>query len=306
MSENKNNTIDIEKFYDHFKSLFQRDSQPPPICSEVNQKIYVKLESQDETLISLNCDINQNEVEMSLSSLNLNKSPGPDGILNEMLKCTSSDIIPFLTCLFNSIFKNQVFPTEWTKSIIIPIHKKGGINVCDNYRPISLTSLLSKVYTNILNKRLTNFVEANNILPIEQAGFREKFSTVDHIFTLYAMIHKQFAQNRKLYVAFIDYSKCFDTVNKHALFNVLERNGITGRMLENIKSLYLKVSASIRNNGEMSESFDCPVGLKQGCMLSPRLFTIFISEVSKILNETCTSGIQFLSNLAIIHHLFFC
>ena len=119
------------------------------------------------------------------------------------------------------------------------------------------------------------------------------------------MIHKQFAQNRKLYVAFIDYSKCFDTVNKHALFNVLERNGIRGKMLENIKSLYLKVSASIRNNGEMSESFDCPVGLKQGCMLSPRLFTIFISEVTKILNETCTSGIQFLSNLAIIHHLFF-
>ena len=222
-----------------------------------------------------------------------------------MLQSTSSDITPFLTNLFNFIFKNHLFPNEWTKSIIIPIHKKGDINVCNNYRPISLTSLLSKVYTNILNKRLTLFVESNNILPIEQAGFREKFSTVDHIFTLYSLIHKQFAKNRKLYVAFIDYSKCFDTVNKHAMFNVLERNGIRGDMLESIKSLYSKVSACIRNNGEMSDYFECPNGLKQGCMLSPRLFTIFISEISRVLNATCTSGIQFLANFAIIHHLFF-
>ena len=164
---------------------------------------------------------------------------------------------------------------------------------------------MSKVYTNILNKRLTLFVESNNILPIEQAGFRENFSTVDHIFTLYSLIHKQFAKNRKLYVAFIDYSKCFDTVNQHAMFNVLERNGIKGDMLESIKSLYSKVVACIRNNGEMSDYFECPNGLKQGCMLSPRLFTIFISEISRVLNATCTSGIQFLANFAIIHHLFF-
>ena len=95
--------------------------------------------------------------------------------------------------------------------------------MCSNYRPISLTSLLSKTYTNILNKRLTKFVERNNIIPEEQAGFREKYSTVDHIFTLYSMIHKQFSKDRKLYVAFVDYSKFFDTVNKHALFNVLEK-----------------------------------------------------------------------------------
>ena len=71
-------------------------------------------------------------------------------------------------------------------------------------------------------------METNNILPIEQAGFRQNQSTIDHIFTLYSMITKQLTMNRKLYVAFVDYSRCFDTVNKHALFNVLERNGIRG------------------------------------------------------------------------------
>ena len=233
-----------------------------------------------------------------------NKSPGTDRILNEMLKSSSLEITPFLISLFNHIFRNHIFPNEWKKSIIVPIHKKGNVNVCSNFRPISLTSLLSKTYTNILNKRLTHFVECNNILPIEQGGFREKYSTVDHIFTLYSMIHKQFSKDQKLYVAFVDYSKCFDTVNKHALFNVLEKNGITGSILESIKSIYEDVFACIKNHDEFSDFFECPIGLKQGCILSPRLFTIFISEVSRVINSKCSSGFQFLANLAIIHHLF--
>ena len=155
------------------------------------------------------------------------------------------------------------------------------------------------------HKRLTVFVESNNVLPIKQAGFREKHSTIDHIFTLYSMISKQLSMNRKLYVAFVDYSRCFDTVNKYAMFNILERNGIKGTLLGCIKSIYKSVHACIKNNGEFSELFECPIGLKQGCLLSPRIFLIFISEVSRAINSTCTNGIQFSSNLHIIHHLFF-
>ena len=118
------------------------------------------------------------------------------------------------------------------------------------------------------------------------------------------MIYKQFSKDQKLYVAFVDYSKCFDTVDKHALFNVLEKNGINGSILECIKSIYEEVFACIKNYDEFSEFFECPIGLKQGCILSPRLFTIFISEVSRVINSKCSSGFQFLANLAIIHHLF--
>ena len=189
-------------------------------------------------------------MQESISKIRINKAPGLDKITNEMLKHTHTDIVPFLTKLFQHIFENKLFPTEWTKSVIVPIHKKGDLNNCSNYRPISLTSLLSKIYTFILNKRLTVFVETNNILPIEQAGFRQNQSTIDHIFTLYSMITKQLTMNRKLYVAFVDYSRCFDTVNKHALFNVLERNGIRGIFLECIKSIYKSVSACIKNNND--------------------------------------------------------
>ena len=73
------------------------------------------------------------------------------------------------------------------------------------------------------------------------------------------MIHKQFSKDQKLYVAFVDYSKCFDTVNKHALFNVLEKNGITGSILESIKSIYEDVFARIKNHDEFSLFSSAPL-----------------------------------------------
>ena len=109
-----------------------------------------------------------------------------------------------LARVFQIVLEQGSFPYEWGKSISIPIHKKGDINVCNNFTPISLTSLLSKVYTNILNRRLTLFTDALGLLPENQAGFSEGYSTVDHIFSLYAMVQKQFSKNQKLYVAFID------------------------------------------------------------------------------------------------------
>ena len=183
--------------------------------------------------------------------------------------------------------------------------QESSIDNCDNYIPETLTSFVSKVYTHILNKRITTFVDAMNILSWEQLGFREGFSTTDHIFTLYAMIKKQFSKNRKLYVAFVDYRKCFDSIDREALFTVLERNGINGKMLDALKGIYMSVSSAVRSNGEYTEFFDCPVGLKQGCLISPKLFCIYITELSKYINTHGKHGIQFLPGLAIIHHLLF-
>ena len=84
------------------------------------------------------------------------------------------------------------------------------------------------------------------------------------------MKHKQFSKDRKLYAAFVDYLKCFDTVKKHTLFNVLEKNGIKGSFLECIKSIYRNVFACNKNCDEFSEFLECRIGLKQGCLLSQK------------------------------------
>ena len=286
----------------YFKSVFQLEGDIPTICNETDIK-YVHVDSDSSAF--LNSPFTEEEVKSTIERLKGKKSPGPDYILNEMLASAVHVITPLVTRIFNHIFLAGIFPSEWSKAYIIPVYKKGDKNECCNYRPISLTSLLSKVYTSTLNKRLTLYSDLVGILPEEQAGFREGYSTIDHVFSLYAMIFKQFSKNQKLYAAFIDYRRCFDSINKDALFIILERNGIDGCFLNTIKSIYKSVFAAVRNNSEISDYFECPVGLRQGCLLSPRLFTIFVTEVSKHINVEGKHGIQLLTGLEIIHHLLY-
>ena len=108
-----------------------------------------------------------------------------------------------LVKFFNVLFDRGIYPDSWTKSIIVPLFKKGNQNDPNNYRGISLCDISSTLYGSIINNRLQDWIEQNNLMGECQAGFKKDYSTVDHMFTLMAMIQKQFALNRKLYVAFI-------------------------------------------------------------------------------------------------------
>ena len=147
-------------------------------------------------------------------------------------------IVPYLSILLNDIFHTGVYPDLLTKSVIVPIHKKGSTNLADNYRGISLGSVFIKIFTSILHKRLTSFTNSNNIVTKEQAGFRRDYSTVDNGFVLRSVVHKYLNRNKKVYVAFIDFRKAFDTVNRSVVWNILRKNGITGIFLNLIKSIY--------------------------------------------------------------------
>ena len=160
--------------------------------------------------------------------------------------------------------------------------------------PFPLFLFCQKFIQNILNRRLVLYTDVFGSLPEEQAGFREGYSTVDHIFSFYAMAQKQFSKNEKLYVVFIDYGKCLDSINRKALFKILECNGITGNFLNAIKALYTTVLAAVRNKGETSYYFQCPNRLKQGCLLSPKLFTIFTAEASKFVSAHAKHGVHFM------------
>ena len=123
---------------------------------------------------NMNADITEQEILDAISHAKADKSPGCDEILNEMLKAGTIAIVPFLRALFQRLFDTGYFPLEWAKSIIVPIFKKGNVNLCENYRGVSLTSLISKLYTRILNVRITNFNINMTVLPEEQGGYREK------------------------------------------------------------------------------------------------------------------------------------
>ena len=270
-----NNKITKEEWVDHFDRVLNAGLENDSERGEVTTTS--DLSSFDE---ELDAKISEKEIETALNSLKCGKASGPDGIIAELLKHTRQEIIPYLKKLFNALFSREIFPEQWTRSIIVPLHKKGDANCPNNYRGISLLNILSKVYTHILNKRLTVWAEKHGKLLEAQAGFRKGRSTIDHIFTLNAAVEKQFNTRSKLYVAFIDFHKAYDTVKRSILWSVLLRSGIQGRMFQNLKAIYSSVQSCVMCKGELTSYFRCIQGLKQGCILSPVLFSLLINELA--------------------------
>ena len=131
------------------------------------------------------------------------------------------------------------FPTSRSKSVLVPIHRKGSIHVPDNYRGITLTNVASKIYISVLTKRLTFYAEMFNCVDEAQGGFRRGYSTVDNAFVLQAFVSKYLCRKgKKLYVGFVDFCKAFDFVERSRLFNILIKHNIQGHLLESIKAIY--------------------------------------------------------------------
>ena len=285
------NNISPESWFNHFKELLERDVN----CSDRPQWEQERGVENDY----LNRPISIEEVTLAIRKLKTQKAPGPDGIIGELLKYAWKNdlILNFFVKLFNSLFENGIFPENWTESIVMPLYKKGDVNNPNNYRGISLCDVSSKVYSTIINNRLQEWVEENNITGEFQAGFKRNYSTVDHMYTLMAFVQKQFSLNRKLYVAFIDFEKAFDTVNRTILWPILLKSGVQGKLLRCIMSMYACVRAKVRCGGKMTDYIQCTSGVKQGDVCSPILFSLFINELTAEVVRNGKHGAQFIDDM---------
>ena len=138
----------------------------------------------------------------------------------------------YLSKLFNVIYDSGHFPSCWTDGHIVPIHKKGSLNTAENYRGITLLSTLGKLFTRILNDRLTDWAENYHVYIEAQAGFRSNMGTVDNIFTLHGLLTHVINQGKKLYCAFVDFTKAFDYINRDILWHKLIKLGVRGKALK--------------------------------------------------------------------------
>jgi hypothetical protein len=140
---------------------------------------------------------------------------------------------------------------------------------------------------------LSEWIEINNSTGEFQAGFKKDYSTVDHLFTLMAAVQKQFALNRKLYVAFVDFEKSFDSISRKLVWPILLKNGIKGKLYKCVKSMYDDVKAKIRCGAKFSDYIRCTQGVKQGDVCSPVLFSLFINELALEIIRNGRHGVTF-------------
>ena len=173
---------------------------------------------------------------------------------------------------FNLCFTSGHSPTEWDFSDIIPIPKKGkdARDPLQN-RCITIMCCVAKIYSSILNKRLQNYLENNNILVEEQNGFRTGRSCIDHIFVMCTVLRNRKLLGKDTFICFIDFRKAFDSVNRNLLLYKLSKIGVSGSMYQAISSLYSNPKSRVILQDYNTDYFNCPIGVKQGDCLSPTL-----------------------------------
>ena len=160
--------------------------------------------------------------------------------------------------LFNTYFEFGVVPSIWLKSVILPIPKSSKKDPYTplNYRGLSLLSCVAKLYSAVLNDRITSYCDMLNIVVDEQNGFRKGRSCEDHIFPLCSIIRNNLEQSKGTYCAFIDLEKAFDHIDRDLLMHRLLYYNIDGKMYNAIRSLYRGTECSVKLNDTLfSEKF---------------------------------------------------
>ena len=219
------------------------------------------------------------EVEQAVRKLKGGKSPGVDNIPAELLKHGGVESTKVLTTLCQKIWDTKEWPKEWTQSLIVPLPKKGNLRQCKNYRTISLISHPSKVMLRVILNRLTQ--QAEELLAEEQAGFRAGRSTVEQIFNCRLIIEKHLQHQKDLYHNFIDFKKAFDRVWHEGLWHVLRSFGIEEGLVQLIQALYNSACSAVLINNQVGDYFRTTVGVRQGCLLSPILFNLYLENIMR-------------------------
>lgn len=230
------------------------------------------------------------EIVAAIKSTKSGKTPGLDGLPAEIYKYGGEALHTQLLKFYRTCWTAKELPQQFKDALIIAIYKKkGDRSDCGNYRGISLLSTAGKILAKILLKRLQTIAEL--ILPESQCGFRTSRSTIDMIFTLRQLQEKAVEQQQSLYMIFIDLSKAFDTVDRSTLWILLRRYGCPETFVKLIQEFHDGMAGSVSVGGTITDPFEISHGLKQGCVLAPTLFTLFLGAVLSAASEHLSMGV---------------
>ncbi|KAH9245363.1 hypothetical protein BASA81_017170 [Batrachochytrium salamandrivorans] len=240
----------------------------------------------------LDQDFSWNQIASALLQMSPRKAPGDDGITTAFYQAalympanTQEGVppTPFARALLRvcgQVFASATIPRAWLCASIVSIDKKDGdpLNPGDK-RGIALINVGLKLVCKVLQMRIERFVETNNLLSYEQAGFRKREECVGQVVSLVDIIQRRQNAGINTHVLFIDIRKAFDTVPVGALLWKLQNMGFPRRTLAFLKALYTFSSARARAGSLLSDPFPVQRGVRQGCPLSGLLFNLFINDI---------------------------
>ena len=264
------------------------------VASNLAKDIPQSSKTAESYLTSSNARFNIQNVSLTkvfklLSTIKTSKSAGHDRISGKLLKDAAEVIAPTLTAIFNASINAGVFPDDFQTAIISPIHKSGSKTNCDNYRPISVLSSVSKIFEKLITEQLETYLESNGILTEQQAGFRKNHSTQTSLLNITNQWLMNMDKGCLNGVIFLDLKKAFDCVDHHILIKKMHIYGIRGHTLAWFRSYLTNRTQICKVNQAMSDARTVKCGIPQGSNLGPLLFLLYINDLPNCLSLSSAS-----------------
>ena len=220
------------------------------------------------------------EVFDLLKNLKVAKPLGPSKIPAWALRDAKSALAEPLCFLINEYIKVGEFPEPLKHANVIPLFKKGDPQDPTNYRPISITGALAKVFEQALANQITEHCERFNIFSNTQYGYKKKHSTIDALLYCTEYIRKEIDEKRSVYGAFLDLSKAFDSISHQLILNKLLNYGFNNLSVQLLKSYLCCRSQQVVLNNIKSDIIELKQGVPQGTVLGPLLFNLYVNDLA--------------------------
>ena len=272
----KSEDIPANVIHSYFKGIFQSPKTRDNSILKENDVYDV------EYVEELDHDITMDEVNKAIDEIGT--GTGLDGIAPDVLKIIPVSLRELIHQLFNQIYKSK-YPAHWQDQLLLPHPKKGHKPADPQLRGIAIGVLLSRVYDKIVNKRFKEWYIPNK----EQAGFRELMGCLLQIFVIYLLMELANATGKELYVAFMDYEKAFDYLNRKRLLDKLCQQKAGHCFVNAIHNMYLKTTYIPKlSSSRLGEKITTEHGVTQGKESSANLYSFYVSDMSSCLEQFTT------------------